>query len=236
MKLIVATERDRDAFNKYVLQKLDALRVGTEKILEGVTVYVGLNPHAELAQFNPNNRRPHYAPDEKCIVIPSLFWELGQGDVPAQAELATFFHELGHHLHFSYMGEDGGPKWRDWSVLTGQTLDFTKRDDLNYPRTPAYESFANDFQLAITGAFPVPDTLRRLRWYARLWGQDWRPRIELYIGKQEALVCGRKVDLDVAPLIIKGRTLVPVRFISECLGFDVDWEPKWGYPEKVIIT
>lgn len=39
--------------------------------------------------------------------------------------------------------------------------------------------------------------------------------------------------LDVAPTIVSGRTLVPVRFISESLGFIVNWNP--NYKEVVII-
>jgi hypothetical protein len=48
--------------------------------------------------------------------------------------------------------------------------------------------------------------------------------IELKIGQKKALVNGKTVELDVAPKIENGRTLVPIRFISEALGCDVDWD------------
>jgi len=32
-----------------------------------------------------------------------------------------------------------------------------------------------------------------------------------------------KVDLDVPPMIIQGRTLVPLRFIAEVLDGEVEW-------------
>ena len=31
------------------------------------------------------------------------------------------------------------------------------------------------------------------------------------------------IELDVAPMLVDSRTLVPVRAISECLGYSVDW-------------
>lgn len=40
----------------------------------------------------------------------------------------------------------------------------------------------------------------------------------------KALVDGKEVTLDVAPIIVNGRTLVPVRFISEALGAEVGWD------------
>lgn len=46
----------------------------------------------------------------------------------------------------------------------------------------------------------------------------------LWIGKTTALVDGSKVSLDVAPMILGGRTYLPLRFISEHLGASVDWD------------
>jgi|GEM_PF-610479 len=47
--------------------------------------------------------------------------------------------------------------------------------------------------------------------------------ISLVIGRNAAVVSGRNVTLDVAPLIIAGRTLVPLRFVAENLGAEVTW-------------
>lgn len=55
--------------------------------------------------------------------------------------------------------------------------------------------------------------------------------IELWIGKNTALVNGQEVMIDeanpeVMPLIVPpGRTMLPVRFITENLGCQVDWDP-----------
>ncbi len=48
--------------------------------------------------------------------------------------------------------------------------------------------------------------------------------IFLAIGNTGALVNDSLVTLTVAPYISSGRTLVPVRFVSESLGADVKWD------------
>ena len=51
-------------------------------------------------------------------------------------------------------------------------------------------------------------------------GNKW---ITLAIGKNEITVDGETKPLDVAPKIVNGRTLVPLRAISESLDCTVDW-------------
>ena len=48
--------------------------------------------------------------------------------------------------------------------------------------------------------------------------------LRLQIGKGFAEVNGKKVLLDAAPVIVKGRTMVPIRFISEALDAQVLWD------------
>lgn len=47
--------------------------------------------------------------------------------------------------------------------------------------------------------------------------------IEITIGETEVLLNGEILNLDVPAQIISGRTLVPVRFISQCLNYNVEW-------------
>jgi len=47
--------------------------------------------------------------------------------------------------------------------------------------------------------------------------------INLTVGNNVAMVNGASKELDTAPVITGGRTFVPIRFISENLGFKVDW-------------
>jgi len=59
-------------------------------------------------------------------------------------------------------------------------------------------------------------------------------KIELTIGNKTAFVNGNASNLDVPARIINGRTLVPVRFVSESLNTDVAWEQ--GTKSVVIKT
>ncbi|MFZ5814274.1 MAG: stalk domain-containing protein, partial [Bacillota bacterium] len=65
---------------------------------------------------------------------------------------------------------------------------------------------------------------------------DWNPetrqvtvtrrsdQLVLTIGRKEALLNGKPVPLEVAPLIFQDRTMVPLRFIAEALGGAVHWD------------
>jgi hypothetical protein len=48
--------------------------------------------------------------------------------------------------------------------------------------------------------------------------------VELVIGQQTARRNGAPFELDVPALIMNQRTMVPVRFIAEALGYDVEWK------------
>ena len=44
------------------------------------------------------------------------------------------------------------------------------------------------------------------------------------IGSTKMYIDNKEKTMDVAPMLIGGRTLVPVRFVAEAFGCDVDWE------------
>jgi hypothetical protein len=48
--------------------------------------------------------------------------------------------------------------------------------------------------------------------------------VQLTIGSRTAYVDGQPMSMDVAPHMMNGRTMVPLRFISETLGADVRWD------------
>ena len=63
-------------------------------------------------------------------------------------------------------------------------------------------------------------------------------KLELWIGQSNALLNGQSVAIDpdnanVKPLIINDRTMLPLRFVTEALGCDVDWDE---VNRKVTIT
>jgi len=44
------------------------------------------------------------------------------------------------------------------------------------------------------------------------------------VGNRVIDVNGNRITMDVAPVIVDGRTLVPVRFVSEAFGANVEWD------------
>ena len=55
--------------------------------------------------------------------------------------------------------------------------------------------------------------------------------IKLTIGKKQAEINGKQVTLDVPAQVIKDRTLVPVRFVSEGLNKEITWDSKTNTAE-----
>ncbi|MDW7671909.1 MAG: stalk domain-containing protein [Bacillota bacterium] len=63
-------------------------------------------------------------------------------------------------------------------------------------------------------------------------------KLELWIGQSNAVVNGQPVPIDpenpnVKPLIINGRTMLPLRFVTEKLGCDVQWD---AVTRKATVT
>ncbi|MFU2158929.1 stalk domain-containing protein, partial [Caldisericum sp. AR60] len=56
--------------------------------------------------------------------------------------------------------------------------------------------------------------------------------IVVYVGKTTGTIDGKSTTLDQAPVIVNGRTLVPIRFISEAFGSTVEWN---GSTREVTI-
>ncbi len=50
--------------------------------------------------------------------------------------------------------------------------------------------------------------------------------VKIYIGKPVAYVNGVEKPLDQPPVIMNNRTMVPIRFVSEAMGANVQWDPK----------
>ncbi len=51
-------------------------------------------------------------------------------------------------------------------------------------------------------------------------------KIELYINNVTAYKNGKSEKMPIAPKIINGKTMIPARYVSESLGFDVDFDSK----------
>lgn len=57
----------------------------------------------------------------------------------------------------------------------------------------------------------------------------------LWIGSNQYWIGGRYYTMDVAPYVTNGRTMVPVYFIAEALGYTVKWDPS-TQPSTVRVT
>ncbi|HOK17094.1 MAG TPA: C25 family cysteine peptidase, partial [Defluviitoga tunisiensis] len=57
--------------------------------------------------------------------------------------------------------------------------------------------------------------------------------LELKIGSKIMVVNGVETQIDVPPQIVEGRTLLPIRWVAEPLGANVDWN---GVERKVTVT
>lgn len=58
-------------------------------------------------------------------------------------------------------------------------------------------------------------------------------KISLTIDNTAASKNGESITLDVPAKVVNGRTLVPVRFVADCFGVDVDWN---GTMQRVSLT
>lgn len=86
----------------------------------------------------------------------------------------------------------------------------------------------NDFTLV-----PARDVFERMGATVG-WEEDVRA---VYVGREEellvmqidnqlAMVNGTQMTMQIPPKIINERTMIPLRFVSESFGFDVDWDPQ----------
>jgi uncharacterized protein YkwD len=52
----------------------------------------------------------------------------------------------------------------------------------------------------------------------------WEQTVILTVGSTEISVDGSLSQMDIAPIIQNGRTLVPARFVAQALGYEVHWD------------
>lgn len=111
--------------------------------------------------------------------------------------------------------------------VDGQLIEFSKYENVNpaiidgrvlVPLRAIAES------LGATVDWIPSDKLIRIKLYDKV--------VELVLDSKTALKNGQKINLDVPAKVISGRTLVPVRFISESFSRTVEWHP---YNEKLNV-
>ncbi len=236
---IYAEPRDLALFYQYGYDPWIKAGLDIKKALANTKTYINQNPYSPSG----DTLTGFYVPADRKMVIPNV-----HHDYPELIEpiMINTIHEQGHHLHYEYLQDSEGKEimelWEEWAVI------FDRKEDLVFEDTgqrqerqgirfiPAYEAFANElmYTLSWPKRYPLQEWLARLKFYAKLWGL-LNLRIELPIGEKKMIVNGRVESIDVPAQIIGGRTMVPLRVVSEALGAEVDWEPKDGPVERVII-
>lgn len=58
----------------------------------------------------------------------------------------------------------------------------------------------------------------------RVYATKAKTTIAMTIGKKEIIVNGVSKPVDKAPILKKDRTFIPIRHLSEAMGYRVDWE------------
>jgi len=101
---------------------------------------------------------------------------------------------------------------------------FVNRSVVNFPGQPPVEQ--NGHLLV-----PLRGVLEKLGAYVdydnasqTVTAQRGSTRISLPIGGQQATVNGRSISLDTPAQVISGSTMVPLRFVAESLGADVNYD------------
>lgn len=111
--------------------------------------------------------------------------------------------------------------WTGWKTIT---VDLTSHN-MTYPvkltRLYAASVEEGQEQRGLTGAIGF-DNIRFQ--YKKKAEALPRNQVLLTIDKPEILVNGEALTIDQAPVIVEGNTLVPIRFVLEALGGEVEWD------------
>lgn len=231
-------------------KKIDGLPVGTEgttlKAALSVLTNLGVCPEEELpySRVSDPTATPTCPAEEiakgkingyaRCYTVEDIKQALYKdGPVLIGVGITTPFRDLGpgeHHVTTLFGGQ----------ILGGHCMAITGYDDKRQARGKTgffrlknswadwgeggYVWLAYD---VVTERSDMGMGLFMEAWSAvdLLTGFDGN-KIEMWIGQTQAFVNGEARWLDSPPTIINGRTLVPVRFIAESLGCEVDWAPE----------
>jgi hypothetical protein len=61
---------------------------------------------------------------------------------------------------------------------------------------------------------------------------DGDKKLEMWIGKTAIKLNGKSSTTSVPPMVINSRTMVPLRFAAETLGYTVEWK---AADKKIVI-
>lgn len=147
--------------------------------------------------------------------LPSrVYWDGNNGVVEAETN-----HGSGKYaLLWSY--RSGAPL----SALAGQEIRILVNQVTIYPDAPPY---IKDGRTMVPLRAIAESMEARVDWNASEQRIDLIrnvDKIRLWIGKKDAYVNNDSLTLEVAPEITGGSTFVPLRFVTEALGAQVEWD------------
>ena len=233
-KSIFFDKSDRDT-----IWLITALRMGSINVNEGTfsNLTAKLGSFKELSMFeqNPNNpnhmilaSRPDKQPDDKCFRVTESR-DGGKTWKPISGIFAAGYYTTAHFIgNLCYIGGHQGTLIYDylkyWEyidkrikiVYNDRAVSFEQEPEITNGRTmvPMRALFE------MLGANVDYNNETRL-----ITAVKGNKVITLTPGSDKATVNGKEITLDAAPYITKiGRTLVPVRFISESLDVRVGWD------------
>jgi len=140
-------------------------------------------------------------------------------DAPIGLELNVFGDGQGGWLRAEFTDADGKVQRAtiaekvDWTGWRTVSVDLTKFRAASLKRLYVISKAAIQGELAF-------DNINLL--YPETAGDG--TSVALTVGKKDVVVGGMPQQLDVAPLIDRERTFVPVRFVVDALGGHVDWD------------
>jgi hypothetical protein len=180
------------------------------KLFPNLKLYLDMQ-YPEQTQDYIGQNLEHYRPDLPVILAKMITLEewldVGNSEVGywqmAQTKPSSLVHEIGHHIHFTYFGEDNSLIWQKAAALTGIDLDFAPGKAGRYAYKPAYEAIANYFEDCIEG----------------------RKENEAFLQFIRELIGVEFIKVTEAEYrIFDDKTYLPVRSIAEKFKCDVDWD------------
>jgi len=69
-----------------------------------------------------------------------------------------------------------------------------------------------------------PDNLPNMAVREKQQAKKPSPFITLFIDQTTVIIGGISVEMDTTPELVRGTTMVPLRFVAQTLGYYVDWK------------
>jgi len=111
--------------------------------------------------------------------------------------------------------------WNGWKTLTVDWTSYGLAAPISVKRLYVANIAQGQDERAVKGAV-VFDDITML--YPPTVPESPRPAIKLTVNKTTATVNGKSVKLDAAPIVQSGVTYLPLRFIADSMGAQVEWD------------